>query len=104
MNGNVLLAWLVALVVSAPAAHAGDTLTMGATDGARASSAGGLPRPSRGMKMDQVLQRFGEPRQRLPAVGEPPITRWIYDGYTVYFENEYTITSVLHRQVRRQTP
>jgi hypothetical protein len=98
MNGNVLLAWLVALLVSAPAAHAGDTLTMGATDGARARSAGGLPRPSRGMKMDEVLQRFGEPRQRLPAVGEPPISRWIY------FENEYTITSVLHRQDRRQTP
>jgi len=97
MNGNVLLALLVALGVSAPAAHGGDTLTMGAADGARASSPGGPQRPGRGMKMDEVLQRFGEPRQRLPAVGEPPITRWIYDGYTVYFEHEYTITSVLSR-------
>ncbi len=56
----------------------------------------GLPRPTRGMSMEQVLERYGEPMQRLDAVGLPPISRWIYNGYTVYFEDQYTISTVVH--------
>ncbi len=61
------------------------------------NSGEGLPRPTRGASMDQVLERFGEPRDRIPAVGIPPISRWVYDGYTVYFEDQHTITSVISR-------
>ena len=50
--------------------------------------------PTRGMKMDAVKRIFGEPKRRYPAVGEPPITRWQYDGMMVYFEREYVIDSV----------
>ena len=57
----------------------------------------GLPRPARGMSMDRVAERYGEPAERVPAVGVPPISRWVYDGYTVYFEDQHTITSVVHR-------
>ena len=53
--------------------------------------------PGRGMSMDQVRAKFGQPRQISPAVGEPPITRWVYDGYTVYFEHHLVIHSVRHR-------
>lgn len=53
--------------------------------------------PVRGMHMDQVRAQFGKPKEILPAVGEPPITRWIYDGYTVYFEHSYVIQSVANR-------
>jgi hypothetical protein len=44
--------------------------------------------------MDRVRERWGEPRQRLAAVGEPPISRWVYDGFSVYFEHRHVIHSV----------
>jgi len=52
--------------------------------------------PVRGMNMDQVRAQFGEPREIKPPVGDPPITRWLYDGYTVYFEYSYVIQSVIN--------
>lgn len=58
----------------------------------------GVARPVRGMSMDAVLARFGEPTRRLPAVGEPPITRWIYERFTVYFEGSTTLDAVVYRK------
>ena len=52
----------------------------------------GVMMPKRGIKMDQVLDQFGEPEQRKPAVGEPPITEWDYENFRVYFEYD----TVLH--------
>jgi hypothetical protein len=31
----------------------------------------------------------------VPAVGEPPISRWEYTGYTVYFEHDLVLHSVI---------
>lgn len=53
--------------------------------------------PEKGMSMEQVKQKYGQPNDTLPAVGDPPITRWIYDGYTVYFEYSHVIHSVTNR-------
>ncbi len=53
--------------------------------------------PIRGMQKDQVRAMFGQPQEILPPVGDPPITRWVYDGYTVYFEYSYVIQSVINR-------
>jgi len=53
--------------------------------------------PMRGMSMDQVAAKFGQPIEKLKPVGDPPITRWTYDGYTVYFERSYVIQSVVNR-------
>lgn len=50
--------------------------------------------PKRGMSMDQVAQAFGKPLERMSAVGDPPITRWVYEGYTVYFDRNHVIHSV----------
>lgn len=61
------------------------------------NSSEGLPRPGRGTSMDQVLERFGEPIDRIPAVGMPPISRWVYDSYTVYFEDQQAIATVISR-------
>ncbi|NDY94417.1 hypothetical protein [Wenzhouxiangella limi] len=55
--------------------------------------------PGNGLSMAEVEQRFGSPTERAPAVGEPPITRWTYDGYSVYFEHDLVIESVLHPEV-----
>ena len=52
--------------------------------------------PGNGLRMAEVERRFGEPLQRGATVGEPPITRWTYEGYSVYFEYDLVIESVLH--------
>ncbi len=52
--------------------------------------------PGRGMHMDQVEARFGAPLEKIPAVGDPPITRWVYSNYTVYFERDIVLDSVIH--------
>ena len=54
--------------------------------------------PTRGTSMAQVRQQFGEAKQEFPWVGEPPITRWVYEEFTVYFEHNLVIETVVHRQ------
>ena len=51
--------------------------------------------PARGMTMDQVASKFGTPVNKVPAVGKPPISRWEYPGFVVYFELEHVIHSVV---------
>ncbi len=63
------------------------------------------PLPGRGMSMEAVRAEFGEPQERLPAVGgysaiRPPITRWVYEDFTVHFENRSVIHAVRHHPVK----
>jgi len=51
----------------------------------------------RGMTMAQVRDSMGAPETILEAVGDPPITRWQYPGYVVYFERNRVITVVRGR-------
>lgn len=56
--------------------------------------------PHRGQSQATVLREFGEPLQRhAPAGGgkpqHPPITRWDYDGYSVFFERSTVIDVVI---------
>jgi len=53
--------------------------------------------PGNGLTKAQVEQRYGTPNERRSPVGEPPITRWVYEDYSVYFEHDLVIESVLHR-------
>jgi hypothetical protein len=53
--------------------------------------------PSNGMSMSEVRTRFGEPSQQAGAVGEPPITRWEYQQWSVYFEYKLVLFTVLHK-------
>jgi len=57
----------------------------------RASS---VERPARGITMGAVEAKFGAPANRHAAVGTPPITRWDYAGFVVYFEHERVIDAV----------
>lgn len=50
--------------------------------------------PSRGMSMEAVEAAFGTPLEKVPAVGDPPITRWIYADFVVFFEYDKVIHSV----------
>ena len=53
--------------------------------------------PTDHQTMQAIESRYGEPGTRHAAVGEPPITRWDYQDYSVYFEYDRVLFSVLHR-------
>lgn len=50
--------------------------------------------PIIGATMKEVERQRGAPVQMIPPIGKPPITRWVYDDYTLYFEYELVIQSV----------
>jgi hypothetical protein len=52
--------------------------------------------PVNNTPMTNVREQFGQPGTEVPAVGQPPITRWYYAQYTVYFEFDRVITSVIN--------
>lgn len=56
-----------------------------------------INKPNNGQSMEQVEQTYGSPLETQAAVGEPPITRWKYEQFTVYFEYDRVIHSVQHR-------
>ncbi len=43
-----------------------------------------------------VEEKFGAPESIKGPVGEPPISVWEYSGYSVYFEYDLVIHTVLH--------
>ena len=51
-------------------------------------------RPSRGMSMEKVEATYGAPANRVAPVGDPPITRWEYPGFVVYFEHHLVVHTV----------
>lgn len=53
--------------------------------------------PLRGDKMSFVEEAFGTPSAKSEPVGTPAIIRWSYEGFTVYFEGETVIHSVMNR-------
>jgi len=84
------------LATTGLSAHA-DTLLLEAISSAPPNATDGVPRPRSGASMGSVTTQFGEPESKREAIGEPPITRWIYPGYTVYFEGDRVIEVVVHR-------
>jgi len=59
--------------------------------------------PAHGLSMADVEAQWGQPISRKEPVGEPPITRWIYPTFTVYFEYDKVIHSVAHSQNNEKT-
>lgn len=58
--------------------------------------------PKRGTLMPQVEAQFGAPTRKHAAVGgnlpqHPPITRWDYPTFTVYFEHDHVVNAVVNR-------
>lgn len=91
---NTLYVISAMLVLAAPAAIHADTLIVEGLQQARASADA---RPSRGMTMDKVSSTWGQPVKKRSAIGDPPITRWEYDDFVVYFEYSRVIHSVAKR-------
>ncbi len=72
-----------------------ETLQMGGTDNASRFEHAG--KPSRGMTQARVAADYGRPSARHDAVGEPPISRWEYPGFVVFFEYDRVIHAVTKR-------
>ena len=59
-----------------------------------------IDRPKRGSTMSEVEKRFGAPVSRHATVGgnsphQPPITRWDYNSFSVVFERDRVIDTVV---------
>jgi hypothetical protein len=81
---------LAAMAFSAPVVSA-DTLLV---DGLDQSTESGSENPNRGLTMDKVESTWGQPESKHSPVGDPPITRWEYSNFIVYFENQNVIHTV----------
>ncbi|HEX7081919.1 MAG TPA: hypothetical protein VF329_12975 [Gammaproteobacteria bacterium] len=82
---------ILALLLAASPAALADVLLIDGLESARQSAS---ERPARGVTMASVESKFGAPLQRYDAVGDPPITRWEYPDFTVYFEYDRVIHAV----------
>ena len=80
-----------------PATGISDTLVIPDISNQPSSAPADVPRPARAMTMNQVEEQFGPPEEVLGPVGNPPITRWVYDKFVVHFEGEYVIHSVVRK-------
>ena len=105
MNRSGLSLVVVTCLLPAVAAFAAQTPPPAATVAAPAqttSAAQTAPSslPTRGMDMANVEHIYGSPVQKLapvPAKGtphHPPITRWVYPTFVVYFEYNHVIHAV----------
>jgi hypothetical protein len=82
------------LLTAVAGAALGDTLLL---EGVQISAQTAASRPARGLSMDRVEAQFGAPAERVGPVGEPPISRWEYPGFTVFFEHQLVIHAVVRR-------
>jgi hypothetical protein len=93
----ILNALLTLILVISQAVHADDIIIPIASQGAYL---GDVERPSLGEKRQDIINRFGEPTTKHPTTGTPPITRWDYEDFSVYFEGDVVLHSVLkHRRI-----
>jgi len=52
--------------------------------------------PVNGESKADVSTRYGAPAKKNSAVGDPPISSWDYAEYSVYFEYDLVLFTVLH--------
>lgn len=94
-NSRILVSFLTLLLINSGPALA-DVLLVDSIQ-----SAPQIQTPRNGLTMSQIRQQFGNPKTEMPAVGEPPISRWEYDGYSVFFENDLALHSVVHHPAKQ---
>lgn len=94
MRKTILAFGLLLTATALPTAQA-DVLAI-----PESSSETALSLPSKGEAQTAVLRRYGEPAKRYAAVGgasaaQPPITRWDYSSFSVFFENSHVVHAVV---------
>ncbi len=95
MNIMIRAALLVLAACCTPLAMA-EVLTLPQSGGQTT----GMSLPERGQPMSAVQARYGAPAKRHAPVGgnkpqHPPITRWDYAEFSVFFEHEHVIDAVV---------
>lgn len=83
---------LLALAGAAGPAAVAQNLDMRGTDAAARDG-----RPASGMTEAGVEAAFGAPVNKIAPVGDPPIARWEYQSFIVYFEYDRVIHAVMKR-------
>ena len=83
---------ILALLAGAYGVAGAQTLDMEGASGSQSSE-----RPTRGMTAERVEERFGMPEARVAPVGDPPIMRWEYANFVVFFEYDRVIHAVAKR-------
>ncbi len=63
--------------------------------GAQTSESIQIARPTTGTTKTKVKIQFGAPVKENAPKGNPPISTWEYAEFTVYFENDHVIYSVV---------
>ena len=93
-NRRILIALTCALVygLGASSMVSADTIVVDDQVQVRDS---GVDTPKRGITMTQVEAKFGAPATKHDAVGAPPITRWDYANFSVFFEHDRVIHAVV---------
>lgn len=88
---------LLALALLLPASFAtqADVLVM-----PESGSAAAVAKPRKGSTMKTVLNQFGAPSKKYATVGgssaqQPPITRWDYPAFSVFFERTHVVDTVV---------
>lgn len=94
MSHTLVSLMTLLLMISGPAAA--DVLLVDSIQ-----SAPNIQTPRNGLSMSQVRQQFGSPASEVPAVGDPPISRWEYDGFSVFFEHDLALHAVIHHPVNK---
>lgn len=84
------------LLLSLPILASAEALEMPAAT----TTASDTALPAKGSLMTEVRKRFGEPTTKHAPVGggsrqQPPITRWDYPGFSVFFENNHVVHAVI---------
>lgn len=59
--------------------------------------------PTKGMSKERVKSLFGEPLEDVPAKGQPPISRWKYQDFTVYFDSNTVIHCVRNFHLKEKS-
>jgi len=90
-----LTGFVLCIFSALPAAALSDTLLIDAVNAEQKSD---VNRPQRMDSMDMVEQTFGAPEKKHAPVGTPPISSWEYPQFTVYYEFDKVITTVLSHQ------
>ena len=85
-------------ILLAPSALLADTLTIPL--GSQGADLDARNLPHKGESKRSVLERFGLADEEHQPVGQPPITRWDYREFSVYFEYDHVINSVRHHRPR----
>lgn len=94
---RLMLAASVLLLASLPATSRADVLLI-----ERVEARSDVTLPRRGTLMAQVESQFGAPLRKHAPVGgnlpqHPPITRWDYPQFSVYFEHSHVVNAVVNR-------